>query len=162
MRALLASGIGLLVLAGPAVAWGAAQMDSQPSSRSQVELAQVQMPQSGGGQMQVPPQGGMMMPGVGQGQGGAGGPMGANPEMMQRMHEMMMRHMKQSEEGVKEPEEEEHQHSGRRGTRLRLKRGDAEIDIRCGADDTLRDCVAAVTTLLDKLAPLSGQPSPSH
>ncbi len=104
----------------------------------------------------------MMMPGMGQGQSGSGGPMGANPEMMQRMHEMMMRHMKQSEEGVKEPEEEEHQHSGRRGTLLRLKRGDAEIDIRCGADDALRDCVSAATTLLDKLASLSGQPSPSH
>jgi hypothetical protein len=148
MRVWLSSSVVLLLLAAPAGARSAPRLNYQVPPLP-IERAQMEMPQSQGGPQQMPSQGGMMMPG--QGQSGSGRQMGATPEM-QRMHEMMMRHMKH--------EEEEHEHQ--RGTFIRLKRGDAEIDLHCGADQSLRDCVGAVMTLLDKLASLSGPQSPSH
>ncbi|HET6183265.1 MAG TPA: hypothetical protein VFA03_06680 [Acetobacteraceae bacterium] len=41
------------------------------------------------------------------------------------------------------------------GTAFRFKRGDQEIDIRCGADQPLQACVNAATTLMDKLASMN-------
>jgi hypothetical protein len=151
MRILLSSGVILLALVGSAVAGDTVPVDNQRSSHPDVELAQVQTPQSGGGQTQMPAQGGMM-PGAGQGQSGSGGAMAANPEMMQRMHE---RHMR-------EHDEDEDEHSQRRGAVIRFKRGDVEFAVRCPANESMRDCVSDATTLLDKLGSLPSQPSPSH
>jgi len=151
MRIVLPSGVILLALAGSAVAADAVPGDSQRSSHPEVELAQAQTPQSGGGQMPMPSQGGMM-PGAGQGQSGSGGPMAASPEMMQRMHE---RHMR-------EHDEDEDEHARHRGAVIRFKRGDVEFAVRCPANESMRDCVSDATTLLDKLGSLPGQPSPSH
>src|SRR3954453_8803612 len=119
MRLALPSGVILLALAGSAVASDAVRGDSQRSSRPEVELAQVQTPQSGGGQTPMPSQGGIM-PGAGQGQSGSGGPMAASPEMMQRMHE---RHMR-------EHDEDEDEHARHRGAVIRFKRGDVEFAVR--------------------------------
>jgi hypothetical protein len=83
--------------------------------------------------------------------------MTANPEMAQQMREMMRRHMREHEE-----EEGEHERSSRRGAFVRFKRGDVEFDIRCPTDESMRDCVADATTLLDKLATMPSQPSPSR
>ena len=43
--------------------------------------------------------------------------------------------------------------SGRSGgaARFRFRRGDASMDIRCPQNETLRDCVQAVSQLLDKM-----------
>lgn len=146
MRTLLSSGAILLVLNGPALAKDATQADSRGSSPPNVELAQTQMPPQGG-----------TMPGGGQGQSGSSGTMTANPEMAQQMREMMRRHMREHEE-----EEGEHERSSRRGAFVRFKRGDVEFDIRCPTDESMRDCVADATTLLDKLATMPSQPSPSR
>jgi hypothetical protein len=144
MKQLWTSGIVLLVLAGPAVAREGSQNDN-PRSRPKIQFAQMEMHSEGG-----------MMPGPGhaaggdQGQSTPGGSMPAKPEMMQHMHGMMMRHMREHEE--------EHEHGGGRGAYLRFKRGDAEVDIRCPEDESMRDCLSAAATLLDKLGPLSGEP----
>lgn len=149
MRIVLPSGVILLALAGSAVAADAVPGDSQRSSHPEVELAQVQTPQSGGGQTPMPSQGGIM-PDAGQGPSGSGGSMAASPEMMQRMHE---RHMR---------EHDEDEHARHRGAVIRFKRGDVEFAVRCPANESMRDCVSDATTLLDKLGSLPGQPSPSH
>ena len=146
MRTLLFSGAILVVLVGPALAKDATQADSRASSPPNVELAQTQMHPQGG-----------MMPGMGQGQGGSGGTTTVNPEMAQHMQEMMRRHTREHEE-----EEDEHERSSRRGAFVRFKRGDVEFDIRCPADESMRDCVADASTLLDKLTAMPSQPSPSR
>jgi hypothetical protein len=159
MRIVLLSGVVLLVWAGSAVAWDAVPADSQRSSHPGVKLAQMQTPPSGGGQTQMPSQGGVM-PDVGQGQSGSGGPMVASPEMMRRMEIMQRmheRHMRAHDE-----DEDEHQHARRRGAVIRFKRGDVEFAVSCPADESMRDCVSDAATLLDKLGSLPGQPPPSH
>jgi hypothetical protein len=157
MRIVLPSGVILLALAGSAVAADAVPGDSQRSSHPEVELAQVQTPQSGGGQMPMPSQGGMM-PGAGQGPSGSGGSMAASPEMMQRMQMMQRMH----ERHMREHDEDEDEHARHRGAVIRFKRGDVEFAVRCPANESMRDCVSDATTLLDKLGSLPGQPSPSH
>ena len=142
MKALWTSGIVLLVLAGPSLAREGDQNDTSP----EIQLAQMEMHSEG-----------EMMPGPGdaaggdQGQSAPGGSMAAKPEMMQHMHGMMMRHMREHEE--------QHEHGGGHGAYLRFKRGDAEVDIRCPEDESMRDCLSAAATLLDKLDSLSRQPS---
>jgi|tagenome__1003787_1003787.scaffolds.fasta_scaffold20333019_1 hypothetical protein len=37
-----------------------------------------------------------------------------------------------------------------RGSSFHMRMGDAKIDVRCGPRETLKDCVDAATTLLDK------------
>ena len=79
--------------------------------------------------------------------------MAAKPEMMQHMHGMMMR------QACRE-HEEQHEHGGGRGAYLRFKRGDAEVDIRCPEDESMRDCLSAAGSLLISSISLSRQPSP--
>lgn len=71
--------------------------------------------------------------------GMAGGMM--DPDMM-RMHMRMMR--------------AHHRGEGKRGARLRLKRGDSSIDIRCPARENIAACVDSVGKLMDRLQAMPG------
>ncbi len=42
--------------------------------------------------------------------------------------------------------------------RFRFERGDMEIDIRCADGESMQACVAAASTLIDKLSPNAPQP----
>src|SRR5690242_18732664 len=98
-------------------------------------------------QDQAPSQGGSPM--------GHGRAMASSPpiSMAQHMPEMMQ-HMRGHEE-----EEDEHgrERSSRRGAAIRFKRGDVEIAIRCPGSESMRDCVADASTLIDKLTAIPSQ-----
>ncbi len=42
---------------------------------------------------------------------------------------------------------------GGRAARFHFTRGDATVDIKCAADEPMKACIDAATTLLDKLTP---------
>ncbi len=67
-----------------------------------------------------------------------------DPDMM-RMHMRMMR--------------AHHRGDGDRGARLRLKRGDSSIDIRCPARENIATCVDAVGKLMDRIQTMPGASS---
>lgn len=80
--------------------------------------------------------------GSGMSRGMSGGMM--DPDMM-RMHMRMMR--------------AHHSGDGNRGARLRLKRGDSSIDIRCPARENIATCVDAVGKLMDRLQATTTSPT---
>ena len=51
-------------------------------------------------------------------------------------------------------------HHEPRGAHFRFVRGDARIDIQCPANQSLKDCVDAASTLIDKVANMGPPPPP--
>ena len=51
-------------------------------------------------------------------------------------------------------------HHRPRGAHFRFVRGDARIDIQCPANQPLKDCVDAASTLIDKVAHMGPPPPP--
>ena len=49
-------------------------------------------------------------------------------------------------------------HRGARGARFTFTRGDGRVDIQCPANQSLKDCVEAASTLIDKVAGMGQQP----
>lgn len=54
---------------------------------------------------------------------------------------------------------------GPRGARFTFTRGNARVDIQCPANQSLKECIDAASTLMDKVRgmgrPTSGQPKPT-
>lgn len=138
MRSLLMGAAMAVAMAGAAAAQTPPAQGGSggPSGQGQAP-AIVLVPAANGGDAGVGPEGGAPPPHQGPGMGphsgweaSGGGPMG------DRMERMMMWHAMHAKEGAS----------------FKLERGDNKIEVRCPANQPMKDCVAAAGTLLDKVA----------
>ena len=142
MRSFVIGAAMAIAAVGPVMAQGAPGPSGgqQPSTILLVPAPGNGGPQPGMGSGQAPAStedGDQGQAQVGQGQVAHGQPQdqGSRESMADRMHRMMM--WRAAHEG---------------GASFRLRRGQAEIDIRCPAAEPVAACVAAAGTLLDKVA----------
>ena len=147
---LLAASVAAAIGSAPALAQSAdTQSDNSPQSGPQMNA-----PTHPGPDQWARDRDWYGRPGMGPGGYGWMGPRMMNPHagwMMRQRPDWMERHA------------ELRHHHGSRGARFTFTRGNARFDIRCPGNQSLKDCVDAASTLIDKvmaMGPKSPPPPP--